>query len=189
MYESGYSSDEYENEYFFRSEMKSFKSSYEVSSLIMKSANGTIYLGKEKQTTNEVIIKIIPRKSSNLTWLNDRRVPREVKYHLMAAEVDSNTVQILDFFERKKDFIIILEKPDNSIDLLEFINNYGPVNFSTVKSICRQLAISSMSHHYLFLKLCLKFFCSLPPILILPCMNPRPLLPIGCQYKKLQIYL
>ena len=41
---------------------------------------------------------------------------------------------------------MILEKPQNSIDLLEFTNIYGPVNFSMAKAICRQLAISSLAH-------------------------------------------
>ena len=145
MSESGYSSDEYENETFFKSEMKNFKSSYEVSSLVMMSANGKIYVGKDKETGNDVIIKILPRKS-NLTWAGDRRIPREIKYHCIAASIDCNTVQVLDFFERKKDFIMILEKPQNSIDLLEFTNIYGPVNFSMAKAICRQLAISSLAH-------------------------------------------
>ena len=145
MSESGYSSDEYENEAFYKSEMKSFKSSYEVSSLVMMSANGKIYAGKDKETGHDVIIKILPRKS-NLTWTGDRRIPREIKYHCIAAAIDSNTVQVLDFFERKKDFIMILEKPQNSIDLLEFTNIYGPVNFSMAKAICQQLAISSLAH-------------------------------------------
>ena len=145
MSESGYSSDEYENEAFFKSEMKNFKSSYEVSSLVMMSANGKIYLGKDKEYGNDVIIKILPRKS-NLTWVGDRRVPREVKYHFLAAGVDIGSVQILDFYERKKDFILILEKPENSIDLLEFTNTYGPLDFKMAKSICKQLATSSLAH-------------------------------------------
>ena len=145
MSESGYSSDEYENEAFFKSEMKNFKSSYEVSSLVMMSANGKIYLGKDKFTGDEVIIKILPRKA-NLTWVGDRRVPREVKYHFLAAGVDIGSVQILDFYERKKDFILILEKPENSIDLLEFTNTYGPLDFKMAKSICKQLATSSLAH-------------------------------------------
>ena len=145
MSESGYSSDEYENEAFFKSEMKSFKSLYDVCSLVMMSANGKIYAGKDKETGNDVIIKILPRKS-NLTWVGDRRIPREIKYHCIAAGIDSNTVEVLDFFERKNDFIMILEKPQNSIDLLEFTNTYGSVNFSMAKSICRQLAISSLAH-------------------------------------------
>ena len=145
MSESGYSSDEYENEAFFKSEMKNFKSSYEVSSLVMMSANGKIYLGKDKEYGNDVIIKILPRKS-NLTWVGDRRVPREVKYHFLAAGVDIGSVQILDFYERKKDFILILEKPENSIDLLEFTNTYGSLDFKMAKSICKQLATSSLAH-------------------------------------------
>ena len=145
MSESGYSSDEYENETFYKSEMKNFKSSYEVCSLVMMSANGKIYVGKEKETGNDVIIKILPRKS-NLTWVGDRRVPREVKYHFIAAGVDEGSVQILDFYERKKDFILVLEKPENSIDLLEFTNHYGPLDFKMAKSICKQLAISSLAH-------------------------------------------
>ena len=145
MSESGYSSDEYENEAFYKSEMKNFKSSYEVCSLVMMSANGKIYLGKDKETGDDVIIKILPRKS-NLTWVGDRRVPREVKYHFLAAGVDFGSVQILDFYERKRDFILVLEKPDNSIDLLEFTNTYGPMDFKMAKSICKQLATSSLAH-------------------------------------------
>ena len=132
MSESGYSSDEYENETFYKSEMKNFKSSYEVCSLVMMSANGKIYVGKEKETGNDVIIKILPRKS-NLTWVGDRRVPREVKYHFIAAGVDEGSVQILDFYERKKDFILVLEKPENSIDLLEFTNHFGPLDFKMAR--------------------------------------------------------
>ena len=148
MSESGYSSDESNAEIFYKEEMNRFRKNYEVESLLMKSANGCLYNALCKTTNREVVAKIIPKKARNMTWLEDgSRVPMEVKMHMIAAAADNDgTVGLLDVYQRKKNVVIILEKPQNSIDLLEFVKAYGALSYATAVRVVRQLARSSLLH-------------------------------------------
>ena len=126
MSDSGYSSDESNRDQFYKEEFVRFRKQYEVKSLLMESANGCLYNAICKTTLEEVVVKIIPKKARNMTWLNDgSRVPMEVKMHMIAAAADvDGTVDLIDVYQRKKNVIMILEKPQNSIDLLEFLKAY-----------------------------------------------------------------
>ena len=148
MSESGYSSDESNCDNFHKEEFSRFKSNYSVESLLLESANGKLYNAYCKRTHKEVVVKIIPKKARNMTWLEDgSRVPMEVKMHSIAAAADpTGTVGLLDVYQRKNDFIMVLEKPQNSIDLLEFVKNYGALSYSAALEVVKQLARSSLLH-------------------------------------------
>ena len=143
-YSSGYSSDEFDCDQYFKSELVRFKRSFKVLSLMIKSANGTLYNGINRATKKTVVIKNIPKKSKNLVWMknNDRRVPAEIKFHQIATSASKQAVELIDFFEQKNTFIMILEKPENSIDLLEFVNTYGALDFEIAKQIVKSVATS-----------------------------------------------
>ena len=149
MSESGYSSDEFDSEYFYKREMNSFKLKYKIISLLINSANGTLYNGLCRRTGNEIIIKKIEKKKKNLIWsaMFDRKIPSEIKYHLIACSVTDQTVGLMEYFEQKNTFLMILEKPENSIDLLEFINQFGPLDYNPAISIAKKIAYSCLKYH------------------------------------------
>ena len=153
MSESGYSSEEFDAEYFFKLELSRFKGGYKVNSLMTKSGNGTLYNGICRKTGREVVIKSIPRKN-NLVWNSEgRKVPKEIKYHQIATSASSATVELIEYYEAKKTFILILEKPENSMDLFEFVKTYGSIDFDSatriikaVATACYQFHLAGMSH-------------------------------------------
>ena len=145
MSESGYSSDE---DCFFRDELVRLKKEYRVRGLVRKAAHGDIFLGTTRDINRtEVVLKVVKKRKSDVSYLNGRRVPNEARLHFLAYQADpTGTVAFLDCFERVSDFVIVMEKPENSIDLLEFVNEYGQLDLETTKKITSQLARSSLLH-------------------------------------------
>ena len=99
------------------------------------------------------MIKQIPKKSKNLVWLKNRRVPSEIKFHQIASATSTTAVKLIDYFEQRNNFILILEKPENSIDLFQFVTEYGALGFETVMKIiksistaCIEFQSAGMSH-------------------------------------------
>ena len=131
--ESGYSSDE---DTFYRDEILKFKRSFKVIALIRKSFHGEIYLGQCRKTKTEVVLKVIKKNLKN-----------EIRAHRIAAEVDpEGTTGLYAVFERANDFILAIEKPKNSLDILEIINIYGALNLATVKQVIRQIGRSCVRY-------------------------------------------
>ena len=143
MSESGYSSDE---DCFLRDELIRLKKSFRVRGLLRKAAHGDIYLANTRDHSKlEVILKMVKKRKTSTSYLNGRRVPNEAKIHSQAYQADpTGTVAYLDCFERVVDFVIAMEKPVNSLDLLEFVNEYGQLDMLTAKSITAQLGRSSL---------------------------------------------
>ena len=142
MSESGYSSDE---DCFFRDELIRLKKSFRVRGLLRKAAHGDIYLATTRDhSKREVILKMVKKRKTTTSFLNGRRVPNEAKIHCQAYQADPvGTVAYLDCFERVADFVIVMEKPTNSLDLLEFVNEYGQMDHEMARQISAQLAEST----------------------------------------------
>ena len=146
MSESGYSSDE---DCFYREELIRLKKTYRVKALLQKAAHGDIFLGSDRQR-RQVILKVIKKRKGSITYHNGRRIPTEAKMHYLAHAADpKGTVALLDVFERTADFVLAMEKPDNSIDLLDFVNEYGQLDLAVVKDITSQLARSTLNHGHI----------------------------------------
>ena len=129
--ESDYSSDD---ETFYKDEMIKFKRMYKVVGLLRRSSHAEIYLGRYRKNQTQVIMKIIKKKGN---WCS------EIQSHKLASEVDnSGTAILLGVFERLDDIILVIEKPSNSMDILDIVNQYGPINLAMVKKIIHQIAKS-----------------------------------------------
>lgn len=48
-------------------------------------------------------------------------------------------IKILDYIERHDRYLIIMERPEKSIDLWDYINNHGPLNENLAKLFFRQI--------------------------------------------------
>ena len=132
--ESGYSSDE---DNYYRQELNQFRRKYKVLGLARKSSHAKIYAGNCRKTGQQVVVKVLQKKAKMNKWCPEARA------HFAAASADpSGTALLLDVFERTEDILLVIEKPENSLDLLELINSYGPLRLSMVKNIIHQVAQS-----------------------------------------------
>jgi serine/threonine protein kinase len=63
-----------------------------------------------------------------------------MEIELMYQVVNCNgCIKILDYIERKDRYLIIMERPEKSIDLWDYINNHGPLNENLAKNFFRQI--------------------------------------------------
>ena len=75
--------------------------------------------------------------------IKDRPVPAEFYYHLHASESEG-VVKVLDWYERRTSFVLVMEKPPNSIDLFEFSRNFGAIKEEPAKIIIKQVLFISL---------------------------------------------
>ncbi|XP_077642570.1 serine/threonine-protein kinase pim-1-like [Lonchura striata] len=88
---------------------------------------GTVYSGIRLSDGSPVAIKRVDRESV-LQWdeLPDgTRVPLEVVLMEKVGSGCQNIIQLLDWFELPDSFVLVLERPEASQDLLEFLQEQG----------------------------------------------------------------
>ena len=120
-----------------------FKEDFEVSKLLMNSANGVIYEGHSLKTGQAVIFKQLPRASvPNWTLFEGHLVPAEIGYHFLAYEKSQNLGVVsrpITWLEKRSSFVLIIEKMENCCDLFDLSKKYGRLNEEPVKIIFNQL--------------------------------------------------
>ena len=142
--ESGYSSDECQtrspSNHVINKDAKIFAQRYSVEEELMKSANGVLYTGFDVRSGKPVVIKQIPRDVvGEYKIVDGRMIPSEIYYHVKSSELSKSVVKPLDWFERRSSFVLVMEKPENSIDLFEFSQKYGSINEDAAKVIWKQI--------------------------------------------------
>jgi len=139
MSESGYSSDE---DSYYKNEMVKLRSNFKVLGLVRKSAHADIYLGRDRRDGSEVIMKVLKKKLGRTNkWCN------EAKAHHTATIADPiGTAKLIGVYERFDAIVMVIEKPINSLDILEIINIYGPVNLKMTKQIVKQTRNSCLAY-------------------------------------------
>jgi proto-oncogene serine/threonine-protein kinase Pim-3 len=75
-----------------------------------------------------------------------RRVPRELKLLLDVQPVDG-VIKLLDFYERSDSFIYVLERPNASKDLYDFITERGRLEESLAKNFLQQVIQTVLACH------------------------------------------
>ena len=51
----------------------------------------------------------------------------------------SDSDKVLDWYERRTSFVLVMEKPQNSIDLFEFSRTFGAIKEEPAKIIMKQV--------------------------------------------------
>ena len=83
---------------------------------------GTVWAGVRRRDGVKVAIKHVSRtRVINWDTCHGTAVPRELTLMLRVQNVPG-VVKILEFYERKDSFIFIMERPENVMDLFDFIN-------------------------------------------------------------------
>ena len=116
---------------------------FEVTELMMNSANGVLYKGFALASGKEVIFKQIPRLSvPEWAELDGALVPAEISNHFRTFEATKSLDAVcrpLTWFEKKSSFVLVLEKVDNGMDLFELSRKYGALKEEPVRVIFAQL--------------------------------------------------
>jgi serine/threonine protein kinase len=75
-----------------------------------------------------------------------RRVPRELKLLLDVQSVEG-VIKLLDYYERTDSFIYVLERPNSSKDLYDFITERGRLDESLAKNFLQQVVETVLACH------------------------------------------
>ena len=78
--------------------------------------------------------------------MDGRRVPLELKLLLDVQSVDG-VIQLLDFYERPDSFIYVMERPNNSKDLFDYITERGRLEESLARNFLRQVLQTVLACH------------------------------------------
>ena len=130
---------------------------FEISELLMKSANGMIYSGRILETGRPVIFKQIPRYSvAKWSKFDDSWIPLEIALHFQAYNNSTNSHNIVEpitWLEKNSSFVLVMEKVPNCMDLFDLVKNYGALTeeaaciiFTQLLDIIKSLEQAGISH-------------------------------------------
>ena len=119
---------------------------FEVSELLMNSANGVIYQGYNLKDGKQIVFKQLPRKTvPNWVDFEGTIVPSEIAYHFQTYQscpaAKNSICRPIAWLEKNSSFILVLEKlgGKNSVDLFELSKKFGAIKEDAVKIIFAQL--------------------------------------------------
>ncbi|KAJ8301956.1 hypothetical protein KUTeg_020943 [Tegillarca granosa] len=124
-----------------------FNRQYSVGVVLGSGGFGTVYSGLRKRDNLTVAIKLIAReKVTEWGQLNGGNVPMEICL-LKKVTMVQGAIKMLDWFEMKDSFIIVMEKPENVQDLFDYITERGALDEETSKNFFRQIVETTINIH------------------------------------------
>lgn len=116
-----------------------FEREYHVDFAIGRGGFGTVYAGVRRRDQLPVAIKhVFLDRISKWDTLNGHRVPLEISL-LNRVSCVPGAIKLIDWFERHDSFIIIMEKPDQSKDLFDYISERSVLDENTARFFFRQI--------------------------------------------------
>jgi len=123
-----------------QSQMEDFKSKYEVTGVIGRGGGGTVYSGIRRYDRCIVAIKQVPKgKVKRWGKIDGLKVPIEFDLLHRVHNKHDSIISMLDWYERRTSYVLIMERPPNSIDLFEYINKKGVLVEDTARHMIKQL--------------------------------------------------
>ncbi|CAL8082585.1 unnamed protein product [Orchesella dallaii] len=124
-----------------------FERAYKVGPVLGQGGFGTVYSGVRLRDGLPVAIKHVAKaKVTEWRSINNHRVPLEIYLMCKVAHIDG-CIKILDFFERTDSFIIIMERPEPSKDLFDYITEKGILEEHLARDFFRQIVKTVISCH------------------------------------------
>jgi len=97
--------------------------SYKLGTHIRNGGFSEIYEGFKCKTNEQVIIKQIPKhKTKNWLMVHNKKYPAEILLHKMSNNI-SGVVKMIEFFEQEHEWIIIMPKLTNCMDLFDYLES------------------------------------------------------------------
>lgn len=102
---------------------QSYLSSYKLGAHIRNGGFSEIYEGSTQAKNENVIIKLIPKhKTKNWLMVHNKKYPAEVLLHKMCNSING-IVRMVEFFEQEHEWIIIMSKLNNCMDLFDYLES------------------------------------------------------------------
>ena len=108
---------------------QSYSSSYKLGAHIRNGGFSEIYEGDSLHNNNSndnnspVIIKLIPKhKTKNWLMVHSKKYPAEILLHKMCNSVPG-VVKMIEFYEQEHEWIIIMPKLTNCMDLFDYLES------------------------------------------------------------------
>ncbi|XP_036430946.1 serine/threonine-protein kinase pim-1-like [Colossoma macropomum] len=126
-------------------EPDTFESRYVVGDKLGEGSFGSVFEGRRVSDGLQVAIKFVSKRERDLylqSPVESKAVPVEVALMQIMSQppVCKNIIQLIEWFDEPKRYILILERPDPSVDLRSFLNNHGNcVDEETVRAIMIQV--------------------------------------------------
>lgn len=108
-------------------------------SFLGEGGSGSVYLAKGKEDGRYVVLKLID-KSKPILWsvLEGNSVPSEIVYLQRVANVP-NVVKLIKWYESEKEFTLVLEHFDPSMDLFAYLEEFGALTEDKARAFLKQI--------------------------------------------------
>ncbi|KAK3582032.1 hypothetical protein CHS0354_000273 [Potamilus streckersoni] len=126
---------------------ETFSRNYIVGQVLGSGGFGTVYSGVRKRDNLPVAIKHIAReKVSEWGQLNGQSVPMEICLLKKVSHL-CGIINMLDWYEMKDSFVIVMERPESVKDLFDYITEKGVLDETTARSFFRQIVQTVINIH------------------------------------------
>lgn len=120
------------------SDKKEFRSKYTLGKTIGCGSYGQIKEATQTSTFRTVAVKFVKRKNvETLLKVHKQCIPAEAVF--LSSLHHPNIISLIDLYEFRSKFALVLERPLASLDLHEFISKFGPQNDSVASYMAGQL--------------------------------------------------
>lgn len=108
-------------------EKKDFESKYTLGNTLGSGSFGTIVEATQRHTFRTVAVKYIKKKNvETIVTVGTHKLPAEAVF--LDSLQHPNVIRLVDLYQFKKRYAVVLERPLASLDLHHFVQKYGPQN-------------------------------------------------------------
>jgi len=120
---------------------------YHFGKLIGSGGFGSVYAGTRKHDDKPVAIKVIPKeKIADWSQIKGQKVPMELCLMEKTCHI-KGVISLLDFYEQKSSFVLIMERPEHVMDLFDYITEKGALPEELARDFFLQLVNATHAVH------------------------------------------
>ena len=88
-----------------------------------------------------MVLKQIPKNKNIAPGF----IPNEIKFHALATKAAPEMVaQLYEWYDRGGNYVLVMEYPEDSLDLFQISQKYGAINVTSIQSIMYQVVFTSL---------------------------------------------